>query len=132
MRYKSRTSRPDTKKFGGKPTAVKLHKESNKSKTPPRNYEFVVVKVSGVEKKDLYDNGKVLWKRIREQIEQEISVYKYFADVELEVKSAVFLVKRIEGKYQKPELTVFGTRKEGKLSWVRVPETIKLKKAIHV
>ncbi len=132
MRYKSRTSRPATKKFGGKPTAVKLHKESNKSKTPPRNYEFVVVKVSGVEKKDLYDNGKVLWKRIRAQIEQDISVHKYFADVELEVKSAVFLVKRIDGRYQRPELTVVGTRKEGKLSWVRVPETIKLKKAIHV
>ena len=44
----------------------------------------------------------------------------------------MFLVKRIDGRYQKPELTVVGTRKEGKLSWVRVPETIKLKKAIHV
>lgn len=131
MRFKSRTSRPTTKRFGGKPTAGKLYKESNKTKTPSRNYEFVVVKVSGVEKKDLYENGKPLWKRIREQIQDNIEVHKYFAEVTLELKCAVFVVKRVDGKYQKPELTVVGARKEGKLSWVRVPESIKFKKASH-
>lgn len=131
MRFKSRTSRPAIKRFGGKPTAGKLHKESNKSKTPPRNYDFIVVKVSGVEKKDLYENGKPLWKRIREQVENNTEVHKYFADVECEVKCAVFVVKKVDGKYQKPELTVVGARKEGKLSWVRVPDSIKLKKARH-
>ncbi len=130
MKYKSRTSRPTAKKFGGKPTAGKLHKESNKSKTPPRNYEFVVVKVSGVVKENLYENGKALWKQVRSLIEDQ-KVYKYFADIEIELRSAVFLVKVVEGKYQKPELTVVGARKEGKLSWVRVPESIKLKKASH-
>lgn len=129
MRYKSRTSKPSVKKFGGKPTAGKLHKESNKSKTPPRNYDFVVVKVSDVGSKDLYSNGMVVWARVKTQLQQDFQVYKYFADVELEFRSAVFLVKRIEGKYQKPELTVVGARREDKLSWVRVPDSIKLKKA---
>lgn len=131
MRYKSRTSRPATKKFGGKPTAGKLHKESNKNKTSPRNYEFVVVKVSGIEKKDLYENGKPLWGRLRKQIENNTEVHRYFADVKLELKCAVFVVKRVDGKYQKPELTVVGARKEGKLSWIRVPDSIKLKKVSH-
>ena len=128
MRFKSRTSRPTAKKFGGKPTSGKLHKESNKSKTPPRNYEFVLVKVSGVVKEDLYENGKALWKQVRNLIDKK-ETYKYFADVELEARSAVFLVRILEGKYQKPALTVVGARREGKLSWVRVPESIKLKKA---
>ena len=128
MRFKSRTSRTTTKRFGGKPTAGKLHKESNKSKTPSRNYEFVLVKVSGVVKEDLYENGKALWKQVRSLIASQ-KTYKYFADVELEIRSAVFLVRILECKYQKPELTVVGGRREGKLSWVRVPESIKLKKA---
>ena len=72
-----------------------------------------------------------MWNRIREQIEDNTEVHKYFADVKLELKCAVFVVKRIGGKYHKPELTVVGARREGKLSWVRVPESIKLKKANH-
>lgn len=130
MRYKSRTSKSTVKKFGGKPTASKLHKEANKSKVSPRNYEFVVVKVSGIEKKDLYENGKALWKQVRSLIENN-KVYRYFADVELELRSAVFLVKILDGKYQKPELTVVGVKKDGKLSWLHVPESIKLKKVSH-
>lgn len=131
MKFKSRTFRPATKRFGGKPTAGKLYKGFNNSKTSPRNYDFVVVKVSGVEKKDLYENGRPLWKRIRKQLEDNVETYKYFADVECEVKCAVFVIKKVDGKYQKPELTVVGARKEGKLSWVRVTDSIKLKKANH-
>ena len=130
MKYKSRTSKPAPKRFGGKPTTGKLSKESNRNKTPPRNYEFVVVKVSDITKKDLYDNGKGLWPRVKSQIMEEVQCYKYFADVELEVKCACFLVRKLEGKFQKPELTVVGVKKEEKLSWLRVPDSIKLKKVM--
>lgn len=125
MRYKSRTSKPVAKRFGGKPSGSKLHKESNRAKTPPRNFQFVVVKVSGVVKQDLKSNGRIIWPKIKAHIQEDTQVYKYFADVELELRSAVFLVKIIEGKYQKPELTVVGAKKEGKLSWIRVPSSIK-------
>lgn len=131
MRFKSRVSRSSSKRFGGKPNAAKLHREANKSKTPPRNFDFVVVKVSNVEQKDLYENGKPLWKRIREQIENNTEVHKYFADITVESKCAVFLVKKIDEKYKKPELMVIGVRKESRLSWVRVPDSIKLKKTSH-
>lgn len=125
MSYRSRISSTKVKKFGGKPSSVKLHKESNKYKVPPRNYEFVVVQVSNIERQDLAANGRKLWPKVKSQLVDGVKVYNYFADVTLEFKSAVFLVKRIEGVYQKPELTVVCVRKEGKLSWLRVPEHIK-------
>lgn len=121
------------KKFGGKPSPAKLHKEMNKTPkkkaTQTKQVKFALVSVKLTSKSEAAQVAAgELPTRVKDVIKENLSrkkIYEQFFDVPKESGHAVFISFLTDlGKFTRPILQVIGVVRAGEFVWLRGNEIL--------